>query len=72
MEIKLTLEENLINEFESISKFWESDESKVVKPTIQEIIRKYIIDSINEERIETVKLEAILKTDILKNNNITI
>lgn len=72
-EITLELEEEVITEFENIEIFFDLDEtSNLIKPTIQEILRKYIIDSINERRIELTTSQAAINTDILKESNITI
>ena len=72
-EIVLEMEESIIAEFAELPAFWYgNEEDKLIKPTIQETLKKHIIDSINERRIELTTSQAAINTDILKESDITI
>ena len=67
------MEESIIAEFEELPRFWYADEEGVVvKPTIQETLRKYIIDNVNERRIEIAASQAAISTDKLEESDIII
>lgn len=72
-QIILEMEESIIAEFAELPAFWYgNEEGKFIKPTIQETLKKYVIGSINERRIELVTSQAAMNTDILKESDITI
>ena len=72
-EVVLEIDEGIILEFSELPIFWYGDEEgTLIKPTIQETLKKYIIDSINERRIELATSQAAINTDILKESDITI
>lgn len=72
-EISLKLEEGIIAEFEELHGFWIIDEeNNLIKPSLQEILRKFIIDNINERRIEIAASQAAIDTIKLEDSDIII
>lgn len=72
-EIVLEMDESIIAEFAELPKFWEADEEgNLIKPTIQETLRKYIIDNINERRVELATSQAAISIGKIKDIDITI
>lgn len=71
-QITLELEEELIAEFKELPEFWYMEKEILVKPTIQETLIKYIIESINRRRIELATSQAAINTDRLEEKDISI
>lgn len=71
-QIILELEEEIIAEFKELPEFWYAEKDNIVKPTIQETVRKHIIERINKRRIELATSQAATNTDVLKEKDISI
>lgn len=71
MKITLEIEDSVIAEFEELSEFWTQDEKyNLIKPTIKETIKKFIIEKINERRVGLATSQAAVKVNTLKDKDI--
>lgn len=72
-EISFQMDEAIIAEFKEIPLFWiQDDKYNLIKPSIQDTLKKYIIDKVNDRRIELVISQTAMATPILKDGDIII
>ena len=67
------MDETIIAEFKEIPLFWiQNEDGILVKPSIQDTLKKYIIDNMNDRRIELAISQTTMTTPILKDGDIII
>lgn len=71
-EVILVMEEDLIAEFKELPELWIFNQEELTKPTLQETLKKFIIDSINERRIELAAAQAAMNTIKLEDKDIVV